>query len=167
MKITLVSVFLVCFGYLGSHAQNYQTYTLYINGLAKFVLWPEEDKVGDFEIYVLGESPLLGELQKMAEKKKLGDRSIKIVSIKSMDEFKKGHMIFLPSTQSGKLQEVIAKVGTLSTLIITEHPGLGAKGSDVNFIMKDGKLTFELNQASLAKRKLKAATELTRLAILI
>jgi hypothetical protein len=52
-------------------------------------------------------------------------------------------------------------------MVITEQAGLGAKGSDVNFVIKGGKLAFELNQAALAKHKLKASTELTRLAILI
>jgi YfiR/HmsC-like len=76
-------------------------------------------------------------------------------------------MLFVPSTLSGQLGEVLSKVGSKSTLVITEQPGLGAKGSDVNFIMKDGKLAFELNQTALTKHKLKASSELTRLAILI
>ena len=40
-------------------------------------------------------------------------------------------------------------------------------GSDINFIERDGRLGFELNQAAINKRKLKVSTELTRLAILI
>lgn len=167
MRNTLAALFFVCLGTSNLAAQNYQTYTLYMHGFAKFVLWPEDDKKTDFEIVVLGESPLTAELQKMAEKKKVGDRAIKVVKINSMSEFRNGHMLFIPSTLSGQLAEVLAKVGNKSTMVITEQPGLGAKGSDVNFVMKDGKLAFELNQAALAKHKLKASTELTRLAILI
>jgi nitrogen regulatory protein PII len=167
MRNTLAALFFVSLGTSNLAAQNYQTYTLYMHGFAKFVLWPEDDKKTDFEIVVIGESPLTAELQKMAEKKKVGDRSIKVSKINSIAEFRKGHMLFVPSTLSSQLGEVLSKVGGKSTMVITEQAGLGAKGSDVNFVIKGGKLAFELNQSALAKHKLKASTELTRLAILI
>ncbi|MCX8490907.1 MAG: YfiR family protein [Cyclobacteriaceae bacterium] len=167
MRNTLAVLFFVSLGTSSLVAQNYKTYTLYIHGFAKFVLWPEDDKKTDFEIVVLGESPLTAELLKMKEKKKVGDRAFKVIKINSMSEFRNGHMLFIPSTLSDQLTEVLTKVGNKSTMVITEQPGLGAKGSDVNFVMKDGKLAFELNQVTLAKHKLKASTELTRLAIVI
>jgi YfiR/HmsC-like len=167
IRNAMAVLFFISLGITNLAAQNYQTYTLYMHGFAKFVLWPEDDKKADFEIVVLGESPVTAELQKMAEKKKVGDRAIKVTKINSISEFSKGHMLFVPSTLSGQLGEVLSKVGSKSTLVITEQPGLGAKGSDVNFIMKDGKLAFELNQTALTKHKLKASSELTRLAILI
>jgi nitrogen regulatory protein PII len=163
-RFILVFVFLCA---LSANAQNYQTYTLYIHSFAKMIQWPEEDKKGDFEIFVLGESPVFEELQKMAEKKKLGDRVIKVSKIASLGDFRKGHMLFIPAAQSGKLTDALTKIGEKSTLIITEQTGLGAKGSGINFFMKDGKLAFELNQAALAKHKLKAAIELSRLATII
>ena len=52
-------------------------------------------------------------------------------------------------------------------LVVTEENGLGAKGSNINFIMREGKLAFELNQATLNKQNLKVSNELSRLAILI
>jgi hypothetical protein len=51
--------------------------------------------------------------------------------------------------------------------VVTEQDGLALKGSHINFVLKDGKLAFELNQNALTKNKLKAANELTRLAILL
>jgi hypothetical protein len=66
-----------------------------------------------------------------------------------------------------QFDNILKKVGTLSILVITEEEGLGVKGSSVNFIEKDGKLAFEMNQASLTKHNLKASNELARLAIII
>ncbi len=146
---------------------SYQTHTLYIYSFAKFVQWPEESRVGDFEIAVLGDSPILPELDKLAQKKKIGDRNIRIVRLTSIKELKKSHILFLPAAQSSMLAETIQKIGDQSTLIVTEQAGLGAKGSDFNFLVKEGKLVFEINQNSLSKHKLKAANELTRLAIII
>jgi hypothetical protein len=167
MKIVTAFIFFIGFGISGSTAQNYQTHTLYIYSFGKFVLWPEEDKKGDFEIFILGDSPIIEELQQMSERKKVGDRVIKVAKISSLGEFKKGHVLFIPSSQSAQLADVLTKLGDKSTLVVTEQPGLGVKGSDINFVMKEGKLAFELNQNALSKHKLKAANELTRLAIII
>ena len=167
MKIVTTFLFLVVFGGSSLKAQNYQTHTLYIYSFGKFVIWPEEDKKGDFEIFILGDSPIIEELKQMSEKKKVGDRVIKVAKINTLNDFKKGHILFIPSGQSGQLNDVLTKLGDRSTLVITEQPGLGVKGSDVNFVVKEGKLAFELNQNALSKHKLRAANELTRLAIII
>lgn len=144
---------------------SYQTHTLYIYSFAKYIQWPEEDRKGDFEIAVLGDSPILAELQKMAEKKKIGDRTIKISRFASLKELKKTHILFIPGEMSAQLAETLAKTTDQSTLVITEQAGMGAKGSGINFLVKEGKLVFEMNQSSLSKHKLKATNELSRMAI--
>jgi hypothetical protein len=164
----LISISIIFFSALVTAGQtNYQTYTLYIYNFAKMIQWPEEERKGDFEISVLGETPLFDELKKMAEKKKLGDRTIKVVKIKSIDEFTKAHVLFLSSEKSGQLNAVLGKLSGTSTMVISDQPGLCAKGTDINFVIRQGKLAFELNQNALNKHKLKSAAELNKLAILI
>lgn len=158
---------LVCFLSAAAHGQHHETKKIYVYSFAKMIQWPDDYRSGDFEIAVLGEGPFFEQLSDMASKKKLGDRTIKIVKIGSLSEFKKSHVLILAGNQSGVLGEALKKVGGTSTLIVTEQEGLGAKGSDINFVTKDSKLVFELNQATLAKHKLKAANELIRLAILL
>jgi hypothetical protein len=116
---------------------------------------------------VLGDSPILEELKKLAQAKKVGDRSIRVIRITSPSEIKKCNILFLPADKSGQLTDVLTKIGSASILLATEQPGLGSKGSAINFITKDGKLAFEMNQAVMNKQKLKASNELTRLAIVI
>jgi YfiR/HmsC-like len=163
-----ICFFFALFCAIGLSGQsNYQTYTLYIYNFAKLIQWPEEERKGDFEILVLGDSPVLPELEKMAERKKLGDRSIKVTKIKSIGEFTKAHILFLSTEQSGQLNAVLGKLGGTSTLLISDQAGLAAKGTDINFVVKEGKLAFELNQNAIGKHKLKSAAELNKLAILI
>jgi hypothetical protein len=116
---------------------------------------------------VLGDTPMLEELKALATAKKVGDRAIKITRINSAAEIKKCNILFIPSGNSDKLGDVVARIGNKSTLIITEEPGLGAKGSHINFIQKDGKLVFELNQSAASKHNLKISNTLSGMAILI
>lgn len=162
-------VFLILFTLLANLvvAQNYKLHTVFVYSFTRYVIWPEGYNEGDFEILVMGESPMVAALQEMAQAKKVGERHIKVTTIASPSEIRKCNILFIPSAQSGQLPDVVAKVSNQSILIITEEPGLGTKGSVINFIMKDGKLAFELNQAAVSRQNLKISNELARLAILI
>ena len=161
--VALLGMTIYNYGY----AQNHSLQSVFIYSFTRYVIWPEPYNEGDFEILVMGEAPIVEELKKMAAAKKVGERPIKITKINSPAEIKKCNILFVPSSQSALFDDVITKVNTQPILIITEEPGMGMKGSDINFIVKDGKLRFELNQAAVAKQNLKVANELSRLAIQI
>lgn len=150
-----------------ANAQNYQLHSVFMYSFTRYIQWPAEVSEGDFEISVLGDSPILQELKTLAEKKKVGERAIRVTQANSLVQVKKCHILFVPESKSGQLGEILGKLGNSPTLVVTEQPGLGAKGSGINFIQKDGKLAFELNTGTLTKQKLKTAAELTRWAILI
>jgi hypothetical protein len=164
-KLILTGLFTLSM--LGLWAQNYQLHSVFMYSFARYVQWPEEVSGGDFTIQVLGESPIVSELNTLAERKKVGERAIRITKISTLGEVKKCNILFVPVDKSSLLPEILAKLGDSSTLVVTEQAGMGAKGSNINFIVKDGKLAFELNSIAFSKRRLKPSTELTRLAILI
>jgi hypothetical protein len=165
MKKSLALIFFIC-SYM-AFGQSYQLHSVFIYSFTRYVQWPDDYTQGDFEIMVLGDSPILTELKKLAETKKVGDRPIKITRLNTAAEIKKCNILFLPVERSSQLSEVLAKVGTNSTLVVTEQAGLATKGSAINFVIRDGRLGFELNQGVMNKQKLKASSELTRLAIII
>ncbi len=166
MKKTILVLAILLSAQLG-FSQNYKLHSVYMYSFTRYILWPDAYTQGDFEILVLGDSPILEELKSMASVKKVGDRTIKVTKVSSPSDIRKCNMLFIPASKSGKIAEVLAKIGTQSILVITEEAGLGAKGSNINFIVKDGKLVFELNQGAINKQSLKVSSELSRLAILI
>jgi hypothetical protein len=62
---------------------------------------------------------------------------------------------------------VAPKLGSKSTLIVTEKEGLAKKGSGINFITVDGKLRYELNDAELDRRNIKLSGKIKSLGIAI
>jgi hypothetical protein len=142
-------------------------HSVFIYSFTRYVIWPESYNTGDFEIMVLGDSPIIEELKTMAQAKKVGERSIKVTRISTPGEIKKCNMLFISASRSELIQEVMEKVNTQSILVVSEEAGAAHKGTDINFIFKDGKLAFELNQASVNRQGLKVSNELSRLAILI
>lgn len=167
MKRFLLVVIFFALGFEGASAQTYKMHTVFIFSFTRYIQWPDAYGAGDFEIMVLGDSPIVEELKSMAQLKKVGDRNIKVTKISAPSEIRKCNILFVPASKSAQITEVLGKVTSQSILVITEEPGLGAKGSNVNFITKDGKLAFELNQGAATRQGLKVSNELSRLAILI
>lgn len=167
MKRLLFSLLTICIGWQ-AHSQEYKLHPVYIYSFTKYVVWPDSYKTGDFQILVLGDSPIVKELMTMASLKKTPDnRNIVVTKIDSQADIKKCNVLYVTSGKSKQLADIMAKIGTQPILVVTEEPGLGAKGSNINFIVKDGKLAFEMNQATMGKQGLKASSELSRLAIQI
>lgn len=164
-KISLILSFILISHLSFSQAHKFQSLIIY--SITKYVVWPDAYNQGDFEILVLGDCPILTELQSMAQSKKIGDRVIKVTKISKPEEIRKCNMLYVPASKSGQFDNVLAKVNSQSILIVSEEAGLGTKGSNINFIVKDGKLAFEINQAAVTRQNLKVSNELTRLAILI
>jgi hypothetical protein len=167
MKKSSLALFFLVMSLAPALAQNYKMHSVFIYSFTRYVQWPDAYNQGEFEILVLGDSPILAELKAMAQAKKVGDRVIIVTKIKSPAEIRKCNMLFVPTTHSDGIAEIMDKVNQQSILVISETEGSGTKGSDINFIVKDGKLAFELNQMSINKQGLKVSNELTRLAILI
>lgn len=167
IRISLVLVLFILVTYSHLQAQNYQSHSVFLFSFTRYVQWPDEMNKGDFDILVLGDSPITPELKKMASMKKVGERPIKIYNINATSEIRKCNILFVPADKSGQLPDILAKVGSNSILVVTEREGLATKGSGINFITKEGKLAFEMNQAALTKQKLRASIELTRIAIVI
>jgi hypothetical protein len=166
MRKCVFVILLASLGHLG-FAQSHKLHSVFIYSFTKNVVWPDGHDQGDFEIAVLGDSPIYDLLVEMAKTKKVGERVIKITQIQNVSEIKPCSILFVAAVKSNLLSDVLAKVNSQPTLIVTEGEGLGQKGSDINFITKEGKLAFELNQAAANKRNLKISNNLVGLAILI
>lgn len=146
-------------------AQNYQLHAVFINNFIKHVKWPENQNTGEFKIAVLGNSPILEHLVKLAEVRKINGRNIVIEEFSSLEQVKNVHMLYIPESHADILDRALVNQVKSSTMIITEKEGLGQKGSNINFIIRNGRLAFEMNLAAMEKSNLKVASELARLAI--
>ena len=157
---------LICFLLfsLGVKAQDYKFHSVFIYNFTKYIQWPAEYQNGEFVIGVLGNSEITGNLKKMAEIKTVGSQKIAVKEYSDISEVSKCHILFIPSSKSKELENALAKVNSQPTLIITERPGLGEKGSGINFITVDGKLNIELNKSVLESAGLKIASQLMALA---
>ena len=144
---------------------NSRIKAVFILNFTKLIEWPKSYRVGDFVVGVVGETPLYPELTKMAKVKKVANQSLTIKHFKSISEIEKCHILYVTKNKSNEIGNVIKKIKSNSTLIVTEQQGLTKKGAGINFIVQNNRQKFELNKTNVEKYKLKVSSNLEALAV--
>jgi hypothetical protein len=148
-------------------AQNEMFKALFMYNFTKNVEWPADMRQGDFVIEVVGDSPVLTELQKVTAGKKVGQQNIVIKKVDNADGIDKCHIVYLPADKSGNLGAVMSKLDKKPVLLITDKDGLAQQGACINYVVVDGKLNFEINKARFTRQGLQMAGTLVNLGIVI
>ncbi|MCO6499993.1 MAG: YfiR family protein [Vicingus serpentipes] len=144
---------------------NSRIKAVFILNFTKLIEWPQPYRVGEFVVGVVGDTPLYPELTKMAKVKKVANQTLTIKQFKTIDDIEKCHILYVTQSKSNEISDVVKKIKTNSTLIVTEQQGLTKKGAGINFIVQDNRQKFELNKTNVEKYKLKVSSNLEALAI--
>ena len=168
-KIYCFSILLVVFmtaNMSESKAQqvDYKYHSLFMYNFTRYIKWPDGAMENEFVIGVIGKSGITEHLEKMAQSKNVNGNPIVIKTFKMASEITDCHMLFIPDGSSSQFDEIRMQLAGKFTLVISEKPGLAKKGSDINFVVNNGKWNFEMNQASTDSRNLKVSSELSKFA---
>ncbi len=165
--LLILTAFIGMTGHVQAQTDDYRIQSVFIYNFTKYFNW-KNDANAEFVIGVLGNTALKGELDKRFETKpQVNGKNVVIREFRNVESISGCQMLIIPALQSGKLDEVLAKVNGKNTLVITDKDGLGKKGSAINFVKADGKLRFELNKGALQKNNIVASAEIEKLSILI
>lgn len=169
MKRAILIIFLGLIFSITSFAQKEKYESLFIYNFTKYIKWPDNYNQGKFVIGVLGNSSIYQSLNEMAESKKKtsSGSNLEVMKYNSIADIGECNILFVSENMISKIEEIDGGTSGKPILIVTDSPGMANKGSVINFIEKDGKIKFELNEAKAATRNLIVSGSLTTLAILI
>ena len=141
---------------------------VFVYNFIDYVKWPEPDGVGPFVIGVLGEHEVTATLQQIAQKRKAGDRTIVVRSFPpDRDSLPACDILFLSASVDERLAELWGLLEGKQILTVSDTAGFAQKGVAVNFVVKAGKLKFEINTRALAHADLDMSSQLLKLAMLV
>jgi hypothetical protein len=133
----------------------------------KYVQWPNEADPGEFVVGVIGDDKVYSTLNQWYNGKAKGSKKYVIKKLTSADESSSCQVVYVGKSKNREFDNIKNSIGGKSILTITDGNGLGQKGSCINFKVIDGKLKFEMNQATLTGSNLKVSSQLSSMAILI
>jgi hypothetical protein len=133
----------------------------------KYVQWPNEGEGGEFVVGVIGDDKVFTTLNQWYNGKAKGSKKYVIKKLSSADESSSCQVVYVGKSKNREFENIKNNIEGKSILTITDGNGLGQKGSCINFKVIDGKLKFELNQATFTGSNLKVSSQLSSMAILI
>jgi hypothetical protein len=162
-------LFLITALYMGSantcHAQEEKLKSIFVYNFTRYFDWPQ--KPGNFLILILGKTPLSAELSDIALKKKVGNSQIEIRTINSVQQIEDCHILYVTASKSDNLPLIVPASKNKNFLVVTEKEGSCKEGSGINFIDKDGKLTFEISKTNIESSGLTVSSSLFSLGKLV
>lgn len=136
---------------------------------ARFTEWPDEALAGSdktIELCVVGDQSLDPAFQSI-NGKTIGKRTLHVRFPAPGDSLEKCHILFIADSAPTSPAKIIAAVKGRPVLTIGDRKGFAEKGGVINFIIKEGKLRFEINRNSARQQGLTLSSRLLRLAILV
>jgi len=154
MKL-IKTILLACFILASQQiwAQNDKFKALFIYNFTKYIEWPTGASP-NFTITVLGESPIITELNNISKVKKVGPLSIEIKKANSVAEIGESHILYIPNSKNRFLNDIIAKSQGKNMLIITDEV-IDKSHVNINFSIREGKQSFEISKTKLESHHLK------------
>lgn len=148
---------------LSAQLAKYQA--TYIFNFLNYTQWPKSYRSGNIVIGVVGANgPIVKELKAVTNGKKIGFRSISIKSFNNLSELTKCHVLFIPGRRSAQLPAAVKKLVGKSTLLVSSSSNGIVMGADINFVVKNNRLAFEMKPANAAKKSIVFSSSLKRLA---
>lgn len=145
-----------------SGGKDYELKANFLYRFVDYVYWKNQSKNQTFSIAVLEESPITNTLLSMSKNKKM-----LIKEYKHLNDIRSCNILFVPYNCSIPIETIISEFSGKPVLIVTEQNGYGKKGAQMNFVMVDNKLKFEVNLKAINKSGIGISSFLLQHAIII
>ncbi|WP_367772947.1 YfiR family protein [Flavobacterium sp. WC2421] len=127
-----------------------------------YVNWKDYSKNQAFKIAILEGSPITTSLLAVPKTKK-----IEINEYGNLEEIGFCNILFVPYNSTIPIETILSKFSDKPVLIVTERNGYGKKGAQMNFVIVDNKLKFEVNLKAINKAGIGISSFLLQHAIIV
>ncbi|MDA3953500.1 MAG: YfiR family protein [Bacteroidales bacterium] len=141
-----------------SQANVYVLKAVYLEKISRFVTWPEESLMNDFDepfvISVIGKTSLTNNLEQIYEIQKINNKHVIIKRISNLYEIENSHILVIAESEKKNLKNILSLTKNLPILTISETSSFGISGVLINFYEENNKLRFEINETAVLQSPL-------------
>ena len=146
---------------------EYAVKAAFLYNFSKFVDWPAEafDRTPDrLVVCVLGEDPFGAELDQTLLGKRVQDKELIARRIRQPSEARSCHMVFVGSSDTYALSDVLEALDGASVLTVAEMPNFAVRGGMIQLSLDANKVRFTINLDAARRARLQMSSQLLRLA---
>jgi hypothetical protein len=151
-----------------SKPTEYEVKATYLYNFIRFVEWPEkvtQAQSGSFVICVLGKDPFGPALNAILADEATAGKTVVAQRIPTPQDAVNCRVLFISSSESTRLKQILATLGEASVLTVSELPEFTQRGGMVQFVSEGNRVRFEVNLASAEHAGLTLSSELLKVAV--
>ncbi len=143
-----------------------QIKAVYLYNFGKFVRWQVNAASGgnSFDICVIGRNPFSGALASTVAGESIDGKPIVMRNIAGMQEASQCRILFISSSEAGRLKAILIAARHLSALTVSDISGFAPRGGMIGFVSQEGRVRFEVNVAPMGESGLTVSSELLKVA---
>ncbi len=164
MKKKLIAVMMILVS-LSVSGQQSMFKALFMFNFAKYIEWPNQTNQNEFIIGVLGHDEIIPELNKLANARKINNKTIVVKSVKDFKDAPNANIFFIPPSKSSEINDVKNYFLNKPTLIICENTNACNKGASINYTLQGGKMKYEISKQNIVSHNLNVDQKLIALGI--
>ena len=148
---------------------EYAVKATYLYKLAPFVNWPPEEFAtpdAPFKICVVGDDPFNGFLENAVAGHRLGAHPFEVRRLDSLTPDADCQIAFISRLPSQSTAQALLAVSGKPVLTVIDSPAPDA-GGIVQFVIKRGRVQFEINTAAAARNHITISSKLLNLALAV
>ncbi len=161
-----------CFSSLQGSAQSTsgptetQIKAVYLYNFGKFIRWQPNAASGgnSFDICVIGKNPFGTLLDSTVAGESIDGKTIVARNIAGMQDASQCRILFISSSEAGRLKAILAGARHLNALTVSDIPEFTLHGGMIEFVNQEGRVRFQVNVAPMTDSGLSVSSELLKVA---
>lgn len=149
---------------------EYKVKAAFLVNFVRYAEWPAKafaDPADPFVVAVLGTDPFGEHLDSAFKGRKAGDRGIRIVRAKRMEDMGPVHLLFVAASERDRLKKVLEAVKGRATLVVGDAEGFAKQGVAINLYVEEKSVRFEINPDAAARHEIGLSSKLLKLARIV
>jgi hypothetical protein len=160
----------------GQEFSEYEVKAAILLKITTFISWPqaemeedqnEEAETPAFCLGVLGDDPFGAILDSVFIGKKIDDKPVKILRAADVDALSECALIFFSSSKKARISDTLEAFKEKPVLTVADWNGFCQEGGMINLVLRDKKISFEINAKEVKKSGLKASSQLLKLSTIV
>ncbi len=170
MLALMMVAFVCCFAVRAEAPTRAQLEATFLYKFLQYVEWPataHSNADGPYVIGVLGSDGLGGALDEIVAGEQLNGRKIEARRLSSVSQAANCHIVFISSSEAGRLPSILDKLKGKSILTVSDIPDFAQRGGMIGFYDQDRKIRFQINIDAAQQAKLSISAKLLQLAKIV
>lgn len=149
-------------------AQEYALKAALLSKFGLYVEWPVSafsSPASPINLCVAGEDPFGEALDKVAASELINNRKVIIRRLKTVGRDSGCHILYIGDSDAQSLEQIIEAVRSGNVLTVTDDDGSGSATGIIEFVIKDNRVRFNIDDEAAAKNGLVISSKLLSLAL--